>query len=271
MPANDDERDLEWVDVTPELAHEWLGRNTHNRNLRSRTVSAYASDMANGVWRQTGDGIRFSRDGVLLDGQHRLAAVVESGATIRTVVVRGLDVAVQNDMDSGIIRKFADVLALQTETNTANLAAIVRAVTVWEAGFRLQTNYQPTRSQLFATLSEYPWLRDVARDSSAASRGCGLPPSVIGLCWWLFSRIDSEDAGHFFARLGDGQSLVKGQPVYELRRTVIGTRDARGSRARTFLTAITIKAWNAYREGATVTVLGFRPGGAKPERFPDPK
>ena len=171
MPANDDERDLEWVDVTPELAHEWLGRNTHNRNLRSRTVSAYASDMANGVWRQTGDGIRFSRDGVLLDGQHRLAAVVESGATIRTVVVRGLDVAVQNDMDSGIIRKFADVLALQTETNTANLAAIVRAVTVWEAGFRLQTNYQPTRSQLFATLSEYPWLRDVARDSSAASRG----------------------------------------------------------------------------------------------------
>jgi hypothetical protein len=32
-----------------------------------------------------------------------------------------------------------------------------------------------------------------------------------------------------------------------------------------------IKAWNAYRSGETIELLRWSPGGAKPERFPEPR
>ena len=88
---------IEIVDVTPELAREWLGFNTHNRNMRARTVLAYAADMASGDWRWTGDSVKFATDGTLLDGQHRLAAIAEAGCTITTLIVRGLKNDTQGD------------------------------------------------------------------------------------------------------------------------------------------------------------------------------
>ena len=66
--------DVQLVEITPELAHEWLGFNTHNRNIRQRIVTAYAADMTGGDWQWNGESIKFAEDGTLLDGQHRLAA-----------------------------------------------------------------------------------------------------------------------------------------------------------------------------------------------------
>ena len=48
-------------------------------------------------------------------------------------------------------------------------------------------------------------------------------------------------------------------------------KTVRGQRSETYLTAILIKAWNAYRSGEEVGVLRFRPGGAHPEKFPEPE
>jgi hypothetical protein len=80
----------------------------------------------------------------------------------------------------------------------------------------------------------------------------------------------SNDAEFFFQRLADHQGLVKGDPVYELRRATDNSKSVRGQRSERYLTAITIKAWNAYRDGTQIGLLTFRPGGEKPERFPEP-
>jgi len=65
--------------ITPTKAAEYLEANTSNRPLSSATVKSFAEAMSRGDWMVTHQGIAFSAAGVLVDGQHRLAAIVEPG------------------------------------------------------------------------------------------------------------------------------------------------------------------------------------------------
>ena len=128
---------------------------------------------------------------------------------------------------------------------------------------------------MLQTLDRHPWLRDITSPAATVAGHSSLPGSIVGFCWWLFSNIKGEDVAgdveFFFARLADGQNMAKGDPIYELRKTAENSKTVRGQRSERFLTAIMIKAWNAYRDGAKVGLLTFRPGGEKPERFPEPR
>ena len=77
------------MEVTPSLAAEWLKSNNFNRNISHPTVARYASDMCNGKWKLTHQGIAFDGQGVLVDGQHRLSAVIKSGVTVPMMVTWG--------------------------------------------------------------------------------------------------------------------------------------------------------------------------------------
>lgn len=262
---------IDVVMVTPDIAATWLTKNTHNRNPRERPIKLYAADMAAGDWCFTGAPITFDDHGNLLDGQHRLHALIAADVSLPFVVIRGLANSAQDETDNGIPRKFYDVLTLRGEPNASHLAALVRRVTAWESGHKRDaSSYPATHSQLLRTLERYPNLRDYIQPSRTVADKCDCPASVIALLWWVFDNIDSEDAEFFFRRLGDGQGLVKGDPIFELRRTLANTKQVRGERSQTYLSAIVIKAWNAFREGNTVGLYRWKPGGSKPEAFPEP-
>lgn len=272
MTKRTNEPDVRVELVTKAKAHDYLGRNTANRNLRQRVVDTYARDMTNGDWKWNGEAIKFSEDGTLLDGQHRLAAIVQSGASVRMLVVRGLPDDTQATMDAGAKRKFSDTLSLNGEANAAALAAICRSVTLWEAGRRDFTG-QTSNAELQRTLDRYPQLREAARLSNRINSHSRLPQSVFGLTWWLFNDIDEEDAEYFFERLASDEGHYKGEPIHALRNAlspISGLRSG-GERSAKFLVAITIKAWNRYRDGKPCGLLRFRMGGKSPEAFPEPK
>lgn len=69
--------------------------------------------MAQKAWKMNGEAIKFSNTGRLLDGQHRLLACVESGCSVRTLVIRGLPEDTQETMDAGKSRTMANVLELK--------------------------------------------------------------------------------------------------------------------------------------------------------------
>jgi len=272
---------IQRVLVTPELAADWLTRNSHNRPLRERFAQAYAQDMLNGDWTWTADPIRFAGDiasGPLVDGQHRLRAVVIAGESnphiaIPMLVVFGLAERAQEDIDRGLPRKFHDVLHLRGEVNASALAALIRRVHHWKQGNRRiqDMKFPYTSAQLLRTLDEHPELREMVVSSRRVSETCSIPASIVGLAWWVCAQIDEGDANYFFERLGDGQGLAKTDPVYELRRVAATTKTIRGARNMTYLLAITIKAWNAYRAGQPIGQLRWAAGGAKPEAFPEPQ
>jgi len=97
--------------VTPEMAAEWLKKNKGNRPVIKAAVSAYARDMQAGKWRPVHQPIAFDARNNLVDGQHRLHAIVKSGECIRMCVARyatieeaaGLPVDIQKRRSANII------------------------------------------------------------------------------------------------------------------------------------------------------------------------
>lgn len=263
----------EVVDITPDKAREMLAYNTHNRNLRGRVVAAYAEDMRMGGWAEDGQSVKFAADGALLDGQHRLAAVIEADVPVRMLVVRNLPNEAQENMDTQAKRTFGDVLKLRGEDRFIALAAAARRVHLWETGFRKKGSGQisPTNRQMLQTLDKYPWLRSTVSVSESVRQHVPIHGSILALCHWLFVQIDADDCNHFFSRLADGVNLAEGDPIHVLRRTVFKENTDRSRIADTVLLAYVIKAWNAFREGRKISILRYRPGGANPEAFPEPQ
>ena len=71
----------------------------------------YARDMEKGHWQLNGEPIKFYVDGSLADGQHRLSAIISSGASIQSVVLRNLPLNISLH-DRGRNRSTTDTLIL---------------------------------------------------------------------------------------------------------------------------------------------------------------
>lgn len=264
--------------ITPELAQEYLGCNTHNRNVRVNKVKAYAEDMRSGNWMQNGDSIRFSNSGTLLDGQHRLMAVIEAQIPIVMLVVRGLPLESQVTIDTGAHRKFSDYLTLENVRNAAVVASATRSVLLWERGSRRfgggGSNSAVTNPQLKDCWERnQEWLEYAAPRIQRVLHAVRLPSTVTGALTWAFDHIDAGDSEFFWDRLVSDELHEAGSPIFALRRLLLaGSEDKRrGSRNLTYLAAVTAKAWNKYRDGDSCEILKFSIGGASPERFPEPK
>ena len=68
----------EFVLITPELARGMLIDNEGNRRKRELWVNYLANCIRNNEWKPTHQGIAFSENGKLLDGQHRLHAIIKA-------------------------------------------------------------------------------------------------------------------------------------------------------------------------------------------------
>jgi hypothetical protein len=242
------------VEVTPDLAEKWLRQNTRNRNVRGRAVFDYARDMAAGKWLQNGEAIKFAADGTLLDGQHRLMAVVSAGVPVHLLIVTGLALETQETMDAGRKRTTADALGLRGETNAPVLASILKRVWMWDAGdYKFSGNVAPTTAECAELLQERPEIR---RSAEIAVRIHGtfryLPQSIVGTSHHVFSRIDVSQAVWFFARLGDGAELPGGHPVLTLRTRAMTEAADRRQTPPDRQMAYLVRAWNAVREGRSL-------------------
>lgn len=91
-----------------------LDRMTGNRVCKPNVVKKYASDMAEGRWVDTHEPIAMSVDGNLIDGQHRLAAVIESGCSqyFWLAVYDTQQTARGLPIDCGAMRTTADITGI---------------------------------------------------------------------------------------------------------------------------------------------------------------
>jgi len=99
--------------ITPELAAKFLERNKVNRPVRPLRVLLLAENIRNGEWITTHQGIAFDRNGNLIDGQHRLLAMIQSGVPCMTFVTTGCDPKSYSVIDIGSKRTFSDSLRIE--------------------------------------------------------------------------------------------------------------------------------------------------------------
>lgn len=262
------------IDLTPQMASAMLDKNVKNRKISNRNYSQLVRAMKNGEWELNGEAIKVDVDGFVLDGQHRLHAVVESGVTIRTFLVEGLPESTQDTMDTGKSRGLSDVLAIRGEKYHASIASIVRRVFLYRShGLRAATivSYPTTVKETLRFFDSNEWIRDLAAPCGRIGRAAKLPSSLVGVLVVVFSEIDKTDADDFFEKLSTGAGLAPNHPILVLRDTLRKLYDSKGAMNQTHLAAITVKAWNKYREGENASILRFSTGGANPETFPEPK
>ncbi len=104
------------ITLSPELAMHWLETaNTNNRKISEKHVQRLARDMVEGKWKLTHNGIAFDSDGNLLDGQHRLWAIVEADVSVEMCVWFNLDPESMIAIDNGKTRSMADILNIAGE------------------------------------------------------------------------------------------------------------------------------------------------------------
>lgn len=101
----------EIVNVTPQMAADWLKFNTANRPLRRTVVNGLKGALQRGEYIPSHQGIAFSEEGVLLDGQHRLTAISElRDGAFPMLVTWGVSTEAFKVMDIGVKRTAADAL-----------------------------------------------------------------------------------------------------------------------------------------------------------------
>lgn len=134
--------------ISPAKAVEYLRHNTDNyRKLTRAVYKRYAEDMKNGRWQLNGEAIVFGEDGTLKDGQHRLAAIIESGKTIQMAVIRDVkdDVTIY---DVGMDRTVLQMSRAEGLDANASVVSVANIVTG-------KFGAAPTKPQVTHYISEH--------------------------------------------------------------------------------------------------------------------
>jgi hypothetical protein len=271
--------------ITPRRAQEYLGFNISNRNLRSGHIDALARDITADHWQLTHMPLAFDMDGNLIDGQHRLHAILKAGTPQPMIVVRGVHKSVQEVIDAGAARSGADALKLsgRVDVNHPAVAAVARTAILWEEGHHrvvrpgVNGSRKVTNSEITAWVDEQNALpEDGVNVINAVSMSRMwhhevtnlIPLSVVAFAFLILGNVDIDDATNFFTSLdklefGEGNE----DPLRQLyQRENLAQRDREGLRISQHLYYI-MTAWNAYRGGEGVKfVTSPSSGKQKPVR-----
>lgn len=253
-------------DITPQLAKEYLERNTGNyRRVRPTVVSRYARDMAEGRWHEDTGTIDFDDRGVLGDGQHRLLAIIEANVAVRFRVRYNVPVEVFDFVDWGMKRTLGDLLRHRGEHNVAALAAAANLGWRWDRDDLISNHAHPSNMEILGWIDANPTIRDAVRVTlGITKRPPGLKASVAPIVFYRFGQVEPSESLVFMERIRAGVALTSEDPVLRLRDYLMGTRQSRA----VMDLAITIKAWNAWITGAPMRQLSWKRGGSLKEALP---
>jgi len=233
--------------ITPELARDLLANNPVNRNVRKNLVARYAADIREGRWVYNGSTIIVGKSGRLLDGQHRLNAVVEADLPIEVELIEGMDEDVFVTIDTGAARTAGDVFHIKGYPNASNLASIARAAVIYLRGGPGGLRRAVSNPELEAFVAKHERLQDVTRQALRA-RGV-VSPGAIGSVIFLATATQNY-APQMFAFVDGvtlGEGLTAGDARLVLRNELLAFAQRRkGGIQKDFAMTAIAFAWNSY-------------------------
>lgn len=254
--------------VGPAQALTWLKHNAKNRSFRRRQAERWADVMKRGGWVMNGEAIVLGASGRLLDGQHRLHAIVMADVTIPMMVTTGVtdeDRAFET-LDSGVKRSHVDRLAGRGERYSVTLSGMLRCMNMYSLGMGTLNSQRPMEGdQMLHLLSLHPDLREFAPLGDRLKEACRFPAAPIAFTLYAASRAHYDETMEFYGQLLEGIGLTKSQPAYLLRARIIGnTGNTR--LLPSILFALCIKAMNVHLTGNPISLLRHNPSQ---ESFPE--
>lgn len=246
------------VMVTPALAELWLAGNTVNRSIRDAAVNQYADDMLNGRWTLGPDAICQDADGNLLNGQHRLHAVLRSGCTVAMLVLNNALPESMRNMDTGRKRSVSDVLGFDGEENRYLLAAALKLAVLLSDGriYRDRKVQSVSVGEMQDFLAENGDLRESVAYVGVCARSIDLTPTAKTVAHWLFSRAAGPDAAAtFYELLSSRIGLPEGSPILALDSRLREMRKNRTRATHRDELFLLVKTWNYWRTDRRVKTI----------------
>lgn len=273
--------------VAPDIAKKYLVANLHNRDLRAGRVQGHANTLRRGEWRVTPNGIGFDIEGRLIDGQHRLSAIVVADIPAPLIVARGLPPEAQDVTDQNLPRRASDALKLRGEKDWFGLAAalgwLYRLDFIERTG---EVHYnsrngesRPNTPQLLTLLDKNPHIRACLARTPRVRAEVPLRTGLFAALWLKMIYADAAQADHFVNALATGAiqyegdaepvSLQQGDPINALRRALTQRVLREKTKFPEYIEAALIsKAWSLWIDGQTIGTLKWNYGGIHRDAFP---
>jgi hypothetical protein len=214
------------MEVDAAQAARWLDGNTHNRPIRDSVVNRFIRDMRAGRWRLTHQGIAFDADGMLIDGQHRLWAVMLAGVTISMRVFFNEPIENMKAVDIGQTRSNFDVLHLTGEAGevTVNHLATLRAMLAGDSARPVRLSVGEETEEMI----KHAGAVDFAMEHLGACRFKGIATATIrGIIARAYYGVDHAKLIHFCDVLKTGSSADEEDgPILLLWQYLVGSAGA---------------------------------------------
>lgn len=231
--------------ITPEMAKKMLENNPNNRPVSRNTVKRYARDMAADRFEFTGDAIRLNGNGELIDGQHRLMAILMANKPVEVLVMRGLDAAIRERLDQGKSRTAGDHLVLRAIDNGIGLAAAARQLIMIKGG---EGAARPSNTEILAVVDRHPKLADSVE---IIGKPTGIHPSLLAAIHYIGTNLldDRDSAERFVGVFRSGAPAYEGDPVHLWRERCLTDDNKKSTRlTRSARRVGSIHAWNLQRK-----------------------
>ena len=244
--------------ISPALAEHILKyRNGSNRRPSSVKVAEYVEAMSKKRWPVTGASIVFSKDGFLMDGQHRLLAVVQAKMPLTTFVVFNIDHGAFAMIDIGRRRSNVDAFTIGRIKEPGVTSKACRWVLI-HSGDPTDRGRTYTNDELFSfynreinkeLMLECVMLAiDVEHTTKQLATGKTrnyVPAGALAALFYLFAEKNKKHMLAFAKEMinhhGHGRAVVK---------NIKDRIDNNAGRIHEVVrNALIVQAWNAYRSG----------------------
>lgn len=246
--------------ITPAIAERLLLSNVSNRIVNARRVSLYSGALTRGEWKLNGESIKIAPDGRLLDGQHRLQAIVQSGIPMTTWVVKNVPNDVFDTIDTGKARGGSDTLKVAGAENTTSISSGIIKY------FNLLSGTQRYKIENHAVLTEYSQHPEMYQNlyGQAAKFYHGnhrivTPAEYIGYYRYFQTKYSNEKIEAFYSALSSGEGVPR-----LLRDILLDNLISNKKRTVLEKQALTIKAFIYFVSGKVVKQLKM----SVDEKFP---
>lgn len=255
--------------ITPDVARGMLENHASigaaQRGLSGRTVDSFAVDMLDGRWQMNGEPIIIGASGELLDGQHRLHAVIQSGCSIECVVVSGVEKSAFATIDTGRSRSGRDILGLSGRSCATSISATARFLMEIERHQLGAMRIRISPAQLLDFVEKHPEIERFYELGLLRHGERSIVKSSLLAALWCAVRDEwRPKCEKFIENVKLGENLPMNDPAMQLRNAFI-IKSKSTSYTRNAEIGLVIKSWNLFATGQRVKVMVFKSSDAIPE------
>lgn len=254
--------------ITPSKAKNLLKNNTHNRPVSKKRVNHYSALMKDDKWHLTHQGIAIANDGTVLDGQHRLKAIIKANRPIKMNVSYEVNKDNFKYIDVGYTRTTSNIFAIENIKNYTRHASGVSRYFDFKDSFgsfgrnsrRVENNYTHNDYLVFYYDNE-DFLIEVNTKTSKIYRQYSLITCSHLYALYVYSVLnagwDIDHIHNFFENTYMLKNDSESNAPKKLFKALVKDATANKQMTQKVKLALIIKSFNYYTEGRSIKILKY--------------